>query len=77
MTMRSRVADEVTTWLAGEFAGRVPAEAVEVVVRATGRDLGGRVVPDERGDLLYRVARARLVRMLEAPDEPHIPRSRR
>ncbi|MYW90139.1 hypothetical protein G3I59_05775 [Amycolatopsis rubida] len=77
MTVRSRVTDEVTTWLAGEFAGRVPAEAVKVVVRAAGRDLDGRVVPDEHGDLLYRVARARLVRMLAAPGEPHIPRSRR
>ncbi|MET9261650.1 hypothetical protein [Amycolatopsis sp. NPDC004079] len=77
MTVRSRVADEVTTWLTGEFAGRVPAEAVEVVVRAAGRDLDGRVVPDDRGDLLYRVARARLVRMLSAPEKPRIPRSRR
>ncbi|MBN9747269.1 MULTISPECIES: hypothetical protein [unclassified Amycolatopsis] len=77
MTVRSRVTDEVTTWLTGEFAGRVPAEAIKVVVRAAGRDLDGRVVPDEHGDLLYRVARARLVRMLSAPDEPHIPRSRR
>ncbi|WP_116202124.1 hypothetical protein [Amycolatopsis circi] len=77
MTVRSRVADEVTTWLTGEFAGRVPAEAVKVVVRATGRDLDGRVVADDRGDLLYRVARGRLVRMLAAPDEPRIPRSRR
>lgn len=77
MTVRSRVTDEVTTWLTGEFAGRVPAEAIKVVVRAAGRDLDGRVVPDEHGDLLYRVARARLVRMLSALDEPHIPRSRR
>ena len=77
MTVRSRVADEVTTWLTGEFAGRVPAEAVELVVRAAARDLDGRVVADDRGDLLYRVARARLMRMLAKPDEPRIPRSRR
>ncbi|MGW7537889.1 hypothetical protein [Amycolatopsis sp. NPDC054798] len=77
MTVRSRVTDEVTVWLTGEFAGRVPAEAVEVVVRASVRDLDGRVIPDDRGDLLYRVARARLERMLSKPDRPRIPRSRR
>ena len=77
MAVRSRVADEVTVWLTGEFAGRVPAEAIGVVVRAAGRDLDGRVVPDDLGDLLYRVARARLVRLLAAPDKPRIPRSRR
>ncbi|MFF0147717.1 hypothetical protein ATK36_4517 [Amycolatopsis sulphurea] len=57
-------ADDVSVWLTGEFTGRLPASAIEAVVRATRADLDGRIVPDEVGELLYRMARARLQRIL-------------
>jgi hypothetical protein len=57
-------ADDITVWLTGEFTGRIPATAVEAVVRATRADLEGRIVPDEVDELLYRIARARLQRIV-------------
>ncbi|MBB4688419.1 hypothetical protein [Amycolatopsis jiangsuensis] len=64
MAVRTRAENEVSVWLTGEFAGKLPAPVVEEVVRATGLALDGRIVPDEAGELLYRMARARLQRLL-------------
>ncbi|MET7989731.1 hypothetical protein ABZU76_02365 [Amycolatopsis sp. NPDC005232] len=66
--------EEVGVWLTGEFSGRVSATTVADVVRATRRDLEGRIATEELGEMLHRMARARLQRMLTAGDR--IPRSR-
>ncbi|MEV6897339.1 hypothetical protein [Amycolatopsis sp. NPDC051372] len=66
--------EEVGVWLTGEFSGRVPATTVADVVRATRRDLEGRIATEELGEMLHRMARARLQRMLSA--DGRIPRSR-
>ena len=64
MAVQSQVNEAVGVWLTGEFSGQLPAETVAAVVTSAHRDLAGRIVPDEDGELLYRVARARLQRML-------------
>ncbi|MFI5610681.1 hypothetical protein [Amycolatopsis sp. NPDC051903] len=61
----------VTEWLTGEFSGRLPATAVAHVVRATRADLEGRIAPEELGEMLHRMARARLQRMLTGGRIPH------
>lgn len=50
--------EEVGVWLTGEFSGRVPATTVADVVRATRRDLEGRIATEELGEMLHRMARA-------------------
>jgi len=70
MAVQSQVNEAVGAWLAGEFSGRIAATTVTAVVASAHRDLEGRIVPDEEGELLYRVARARLQRMLSTPPEP-------
>ncbi|WP_084145437.1 hypothetical protein [Amycolatopsis jejuensis] len=74
MVVQSQVCDEVSAWLSGEFSGRLPAGTVAAVVRATHDDLDGRIVPDDHGELLYRVARARLQRVVAAPPSPRTRR---
>jgi hypothetical protein len=70
MTVRSHRADdvveEVGVWLAGEFAGRLPASEIDRVVRATRLDLEGSIAPEELGEMLHRLGRARLQRLLQA-----------
>ena len=68
MTVRSHraddVVDEVGVWLAGEFAGRLPASEIDRVVRTTLGDLEGSIAPEELGEMLHRLGRARLQRIL-------------
>ncbi|GAB3134184.1 hypothetical protein [Amycolatopsis sp. NPDC004378] len=70
MTVRSRpadVVDEVGVWLAGEFAGRLPAAEIDRVVKLTRLDLEGSIAPEELGEMLHRLGRARLQRILQTP----------
>lgn len=55
---------EVGLWLTGEFSGRLPAAAVAEVVRMTRRDLEGRIAPEDLAEMLHRMSRIRLQRML-------------
>ncbi|MGK3201251.1 hypothetical protein [Amycolatopsis sp. MEPSY49] len=69
MTVRSHRADdvvnEVGVWLAGEFAGRLPAGEIDRVVKLTRLDLEGSIASEELGEMLHRLGRARLQRILE------------
>jgi hypothetical protein len=69
MTVRSHRADdvvnEVGVWLAGEFAGRLPASEIDRVVRVTRIDLEESIAPEELGEMLHRLGRARLQRILQ------------
>ncbi|WP_410572805.1 hypothetical protein [Amycolatopsis sp. cmx-4-61] len=82
MTVRSHraddVVDEVGVWLAGEFAGRLPASEIDRVVRTTRLDLEGSIAPEELGEMLHRLGRARLQRILNlAPaTQVKIPQAR-
>ena len=66
--------DEVGLWLTGEFSGRLPASAVTEVVRVTRRDLEGRIAPEDLGEMLHRMSRTRLLRMLA--NDIRVPRAR-
>jgi hypothetical protein len=72
------VVEEVGTWLAGEFSGRLPAEVIDRVIRRTRQDVDGRIAPEELGEMRHRLGRARLYRILEnGPEsEIRIPHSR-
>ncbi len=70
------VVEEVGTWLAGEFSGRLPGAVIDRVIQTTRRDLDGRIAPEELAEMLHRLGRSRLNRMLETPSEARIPRSR-
>jgi len=59
------VVDEVGVWLAGEFAGRLAASEIERVVRMTRLDLEGSIAREELGEMLHRLGRARLQRILQ------------
>ena len=82
MTVRSQpgedVVEEVGIWLAGEFSGRLPADVIDRVVRWTREDVDGRIAPEELGEMMHRLGRARLYRILEngLDGEVRIPRSR-
>jgi hypothetical protein len=69
MTVRSRPADdvveEVGVWLAGEFVGRLPAAEIDRVVKVTRLDLESSIAPEELGEMLHRLSRARLQRILQ------------
>ncbi|WP_370968652.1 hypothetical protein [Amycolatopsis sp. cg9] len=69
MTVRSHraddVVDEVGVWLAGEFAGRLPASEIDRVVKVTRVDLEGSIASEELGEMLHRLGRARLQRILQ------------
>ncbi|MDT8911440.1 hypothetical protein [Amycolatopsis sp. PS_44_ISF1] len=79
MTVRSHhdvedAVGEVGLWLTGEFSGRLAASAVAAVVRVTRRDLEGRIAPEDLGEMLHRMSRTRLQRLLA--NEVRIPRRR-
>ncbi|WP_439383647.1 hypothetical protein [Amycolatopsis lexingtonensis] len=82
MTVRSHraddVVDEVGVWLAGEFAGRLPASEIDRVVKVTRVDLEGSIASEELGEMLHRLGRARLQRILQfAPAaQVRIPQAR-
>ena len=82
MTVRSHraddVVDEVGVWLAGEFAGRLPAAEIDRVVKVTRLDLEGSIAPEELGEMLHRLGRARLQRILQVfpAAEVRIPQAR-
>ncbi|MEV6878411.1 hypothetical protein [Amycolatopsis sp. NPDC051128] len=82
MTVRSHRADdvveEVGVWLAGEFGGRLAASEIDRVVRMTRLDLEGIIVPEELGEMLHRLGRARLQRILQLtrPAKMRIPQAR-
>lgn len=70
------VVEEVGTWLAGEFSGRLPGDVIDRVIRLTREDLEGRIAPEELAEMLHRLGRSRLHRLVEAPPETRIPRTR-
>ncbi len=71
------VVEEISTWLAGEFSGRLPGDVIERVILLTRQDLEGRIAQEEVAEMLHRLGRARLHRMLEtSSSEVRIPRSR-
>jgi hypothetical protein len=70
------VVEEVGNWLTGEFSGRLPGDVIDRVIRMTRKDLEGRIAPEELAEMLHRLGRSRLHRMLEAPAETRIPRTR-
>jgi hypothetical protein len=82
MTVRSHqadnVVDEVGVWLAGEFGGRLPATEIDRVVEVTRIDLESSIAPEELGEMLHRLGRARLQRILQIvpATKVRIPRSR-
>ena len=69
MTVRSHQADhvveEVGVWLAGEFVGRLPAAEIDRVVKVTRLDLESSIAPEELGEMLHRLGRARLQRIAQ------------
>ncbi|MEU0795122.1 hypothetical protein ABZ342_34095 [Amycolatopsis sp. NPDC005961] len=69
MTVRSHRADhvveEVGVWLAGEFVGRLPAAEIDHVVKVTRLDLESSIAPEELGEMLHRLGRARLQRIVQ------------
>ncbi|WP_410675556.1 hypothetical protein [Amycolatopsis sp. cmx-4-68] len=72
------VVDEVGVWLAGEFAGRLPAAEIDRVVKVTRLDLQSSIAPEELGEMLHRLSRVRLQRILQlAPAaQVRIPQAR-
>ncbi|MCR6487190.1 hypothetical protein M8542_30610 [Amycolatopsis sp. OK19-0408] len=78
ITRSHDVVDEVGVWLAGEFAGRLPAAEIDHVVRATRIDLESSIAPEELGEMLHRLSRARLQRILQLTPATklRIPRAR-
>lgn len=70
------VVEEVGTWLAGEFSGRLPGDVIDRVIRLTRQDLEGRIAAEELAEMLHRLGRSRLHRMVEASPEVRIPQSR-
>jgi hypothetical protein len=82
MTARSRqahdVVDEVGVWLAGEFGARLPATEIDRVVKVTRLDLESSIAPEELGEMLHRLGRARLQRILQVAPRARvrIPRAR-
>ncbi|MEV7044178.1 hypothetical protein [Amycolatopsis sp. NPDC051061] len=82
MTVRSHLAndvvEEVGVWLAGEFTGRLPAAEIDRVVKVTRLDLESSIAPEELGEMLHRLGRARLQRILQLPPvaRVRIPTSR-
>ena len=70
------VVEEVGTWLAGEFSGRLPGDVIDRVIRLTRQDLEGRIAAEELAEMLHRLGRSRLHRMVEASPDVRIPQSR-
>ena len=70
------VVDEVKVWLAGEFSDRLPAAAIDRVVRRTRVDLEDSIAPEELGEMLHRLGRARLQRILQVTPAARIPQTR-
>src|SRR5205823_13920318 len=61
--------------LAGEFTGRLPYEVIDRVIRRTWQDVDGRIATEELGEMLHRLARSRLYRILDG-NVIQIPQSR-
>ncbi|MFI5593175.1 hypothetical protein ACIA5G_49570 [Amycolatopsis sp. NPDC051758] len=59
------ITDEVSTWLTGEFASRLPAADITEIVHSARTDLEGQIVPEAMGEMLHRLARFRVLRTLE------------
>jgi hypothetical protein len=82
MTARSHqandVVEEVGEWLAGEFGARLPAAEIDRVIKVTRLDLESSIAPEELGEMLHRLGRARLQRILQVvpPTKVRIPRAR-
>lgn len=68
MTVRSHradnVVDEVGVWLTGEFGARLPVTEIDRVIHVTRIDLESCIAPEELGEMLHRLGRARLQRLL-------------
>ncbi|MCR6490654.1 hypothetical protein M8542_48435 [Amycolatopsis sp. OK19-0408] len=68
MTVESHQAEdiivEVSDWLSGEFASRLPEDVIADIVRGARADLQGQIVPESLGELLHRLARFRVLRTI-------------
>jgi RNA polymerase sigma factor (sigma-70 family) len=69
--------DEVGAWLTSEFSGRVPHEDIERVLRVTRDDLEGSIAPEELPEMLHRLGRARLKRIILTVDTARRERQER
>ncbi|EME61670.1 hypothetical protein [Amycolatopsis decaplanina] len=58
------VVDDVTGRLASEFSTKLSPAAVGVIVRATHRELQEQIVPEAIGEMLHRLARHRIARVV-------------
>src|SRR3954469_9099802 len=69
MAVRSHQADhvveEVGVWLAGEVVGRLPAAKIARFVKVTRLDRESSIAPEELGEMLHRLGRARLQRIAQ------------
>ncbi|MER6668268.1 hypothetical protein [Amycolatopsis japonica] len=59
------VVEDVTVWLTNEFSTKLSPVAVGAIVRATHRDLREQVVPEALGEMLHRLARDRIARLVQ------------
>jgi hypothetical protein len=59
------VVDEVGVWLTGEFGAQLPVTEIDRVIRVTRIDLESCIAPEELGEMLHRLGRARLQRLLQ------------
>jgi hypothetical protein len=59
------VVEEVTVWLSSEFSANLSSQAVGAIVRAAYRDLQGQIVPEALGEMLHRLARHRVARVVQ------------
>lgn len=59
------VVDQVTITLTQEFGARLSEGWVRDVVRSAQHDLDGQIVPESLGEMLHRLARHRLTRVLQ------------
>ncbi|KZB84778.1 hypothetical protein [Amycolatopsis regifaucium] len=59
------IVGDVTVWLANEFSAKLSPVAVGAIVRATHRDLDGQIVREALGEMLHRLARHRIMRLVQ------------
>ncbi|MGY6651403.1 hypothetical protein ACXIZN_04480 [Amycolatopsis sp. TRM77291] len=59
------VVEDVSVWLASEFSTKLSPVAVGAIVRATHRELQEQIVPEALGEMLHRMARHRIARLVQ------------
>ncbi|MFD6072271.1 MULTISPECIES: hypothetical protein [Amycolatopsis] len=56
--------EDVIVWLSNEFSAKLSPVAVGAIVRATHRDLKDQIVPEALDEMLHRLARDRIARLV-------------